>query len=386
MSSTIIVQNDLTQPNMPYINPAHKPGHPNRHIIVTGATERTSYSDPIPTQQQSLPDTDLCFSKAALKTCTLTNDDNIDNKDAWTSISTTVTTSLPVVAPKPSSPYGNMACDWRMSEHSPLAFTPNNGYASDSPSSSSVSPTPSIHRFFLTGDNESMRAGPSDLNLTLDAHPFHKSARDVRHPETLHELKIVSVRGTVRGVKNRVRAGIQAFVEQDETNKNWKNIEEGRIIFYTTSMRIVRDTYERCVHTRQILQTHMVEYEERDVFMSRENQLELKQRIKCEEVDVPQVFADGVHLGGASEIDEMNENSELRRIFQHFNKIAAHVMSSCDGCGGYRYIPCASCHGSKKSLNRNHFTEEFLTLRCIICDENGLVRCESCNPVTTETT
>ena len=53
--------------------------------------------------------------------------------------------------------------------------------------------------------------------------------------------------------------------------------------------------------------------------------------------------------------------------------------SSCDTCGGYRYVPCAVCHGSKKSLRRNHFTEEFQTLRCVICDENGLVKCDKCN-------
>lgn len=54
-------------------------------------------------------------------------------------------------------------------------------------------------------------------------------------------------------------------------------------------------------------------------------------------------------------------------------------MGSCERCGGYRYIPCLVCHGSRKSLHRNHFTEEFCALRCITCDENGLVRCDACN-------
>ena len=53
-------------------------------------------------------------------------------------------------------------------------------------------------------------------------------------------------------------------------------------------------------------------------------------------------------------------------------------MTSCDRCGGYRYVPCPHCHGSKKSLHRNHFTEEFCALRCIACDENGLVKCDNC--------
>ena len=60
----------------------------------------------------------------------------------------------------------------------------------------------------------------------------------------------------------------------------------------------------------------------------------------------------------------------------YFQKI--QVRSSCDKCGGYRFLPCTSCHGSKKSLHRNEFTEEFCALRCMQCDENGLVRCVEC--------
>ena len=54
------------------------------------------------------------------------------------------------------------------------------------------------------------------------------------------------------------------------------------------------------------------------------------------------------------------------------------VRSSCDKCGGYRFLPCTHCHGSKKSLLRNEFTEEFCALRCMQCDENGLMRCDEC--------
>lgn len=59
-----------------------------------------------------------------------------------------------------------------------------------------------------------------------------------------------------------------------------------------------------------------------------------------------------------------------------FQKI--DVKSSCEKCGGYRYMPCNFCHGSKKSLRRNHFTDEFCALRCMQCDENGLLRCDLC--------
>lgn len=64
-------------------------------------------------------------------------------------------------------------------------------------------------------------------------------------------------------------------------------------------------------------------------------------------------------------------------LFSVFQKVSR--PSRCDACGGYRYVPCPVCHGSKKSLRRNNFTEEFQTLRCVVCDANGLVKCEQCN-------
>ena len=51
----------------------------------------------------------------------------------------------------------------------------------------------------------------------------------------------------------------------------------------------------------------------------------------------------------------------------------------CDSCGGYRYLPCSVCSGSKKSIHRNHFTAEFVALKCITCNEAGLIRCVACS-------
>uniref|UniRef100_A0A8W8L260 Glutaredoxin n=1 Tax=Magallana gigas TaxID=29159 RepID=A0A8W8L260_MAGGI len=75
-------------------------------------------------------------------------------------------------------------------------------------------------------------------------------------------------------------------------------------------------------------------------------------------------------------LERLNESGELRHILANFTKI--DVKSSCEKCGGYRYMPCNFCHGSKKSLRRNNFTDEFCALRCMQCDENGLLRCDLC--------
>ncbi|KAH3692278.1 glutaredoxin domain-containing cysteine-rich protein CG31559-like [Dreissena polymorpha] len=200
--------------------------------------------------------------------------------------------------------------------------------------------------------------------------------RDVSNPGTIREKQIVSSRGSIRGVKNRVRAGIATFLEQNGFSRDYRTEEKGKVIVYTTSMTVVRKTADHCKAIRNILQTHMVRYEERDLFMSAENQRELTERLGQSAIVLPQVFADGVHIGDLNAVQHLNETGELRHMFENFTKI--QVRSNCEKCGGYRYLPCAMCHGSKKSLHRNDFTEEFCALRCMTCDENGLVRCDLC--------
>ena len=80
--------------------------------------------------------------------------------------------------------------------------------------------------------------------------------------------------------------------------QNYRALEKDKIVVYTTSMMVVRETHEHCKTVRNILMTHMLEYEERDIFMSRDNQRELQERLAgAQNVDVPQVFVDGQHLG-----------------------------------------------------------------------------------------
>ncbi|XP_005104531.1 glutaredoxin domain-containing cysteine-rich protein CG31559 isoform X2 [Aplysia californica] len=211
------------------------------------------------------------------------------------------------------------------------------------------------------------------------ADPVFVGRRDVRDPKSVHERQIVSSKGTVRGFKNRVRAGIATFWAQPDDQRNYRQLEQGKIVIYATTMSVVRETSERCKVVRCLLQNHMVRYEERDLYMSREIQQELRQRLAQEgvsEVRLPHVFADGIHLGGSDELEKLNEAGELRGLLDSYAKIVVRIM--CEKCGGYRFVPCETCHGSKRSLIRNHFTEEFCALRCMQCDENGLRRCDMC--------
>ena len=69
------------------------------------------------------------------------------------------------------------------------------------------------------------------------------------------------------------------------------------MVLYTTGVKVVRDTYDKCLRVKKILQTHMVRHEERDVSVSRDEHRQLADRLGSASVDLPQVFADGLHIG-----------------------------------------------------------------------------------------
>uniref|UniRef100_A0A1A9WCH7 Glutaredoxin domain-containing protein n=1 Tax=Glossina brevipalpis TaxID=37001 RepID=A0A1A9WCH7_9MUSC len=157
---------------------------------------------------------------------------------------------------------------------------------------------------------------------------------------------------------------------------NYKEKDSGKVVLYTTSMGIIRDTYAKCSNVKQILRTLLVKFEERDVFMSLEYQQEIKERMHSDIIKVPQLFVEGQHIGDAETVERLNESGELRQLLKPYKSIA--TAYTCQTCGGYRLLPCPSCNGSKKSVHRNHFTAEFVALKCMNCDEVGLVKCHNC--------
>ncbi|XP_059056884.1 glutaredoxin domain-containing cysteine-rich protein CG31559-like [Achroia grisella] len=204
---------------------------------------------------------------------------------------------------------------------------------------------------------------------------FFAGIKDYKNEEAPSTIK--SSKGTIRGVKNRVRAGIATFLQIQSTTKSYKEKDAGKVVIYTTTMGIVRSTYQRCVLVKKILRNLLVKYEERDVFMSTEYQDEIMDRMKSDQILVPQLFVDGYHIGDADTVEKLNECGELRKMLKPYK--SPDACNTCQVCGGFRLLPCRICNGSKKSLHRNHFTAEFVALKCMNCDEVGLVRCEACS-------
>ncbi|XP_035273171.1 glutaredoxin domain-containing cysteine-rich protein 1-like [Anguilla anguilla] len=213
---------------------------------------------------------------------------------------------------------------------------------------------------------------PDDLLL-------YASASKDRHFST-KRVNILSKNGTVRGVKHKVSAGQVLFNNLSSVYGPSVKVEFGQIVIYTTSFRVVRNTFERCELVRKIFQNHRVKFLEKNVALNGEFSKELEKRCRTvgEPPSLPVVFIDGHYLGGAEKIMGMNESGDLQDLLTKIERV--QHPHTCPTCGGFAFVPCPMCHGSKMSVFRNCFTDSFKALKCTACNENGLQPCPSCTP------
>ncbi|KAL3844460.1 hypothetical protein ACJIZ3_001863 [Penstemon smallii] len=147
---------------------------------------------------------------------------------------------------------------------------------------------------------------------------------------------------------------------------------ENVVVVYTTSLGGVRRTYEDCNRVRQLMETHMVAYDERDVSLHGGFLSEMRELLG-EGVGVPRVFVKGRYLGGVEEVVGLNETGRLSRILNWARVERGVGRMGCEGCGGARFVPCLECGGSCKIVVVGGQRE-----RCGECNENGLVHCPVC--------
>jgi len=186
-------------------------------------------------------------------------------------------------------------------------------------------------------------------------------------------VTIFSRRGSVRGVKSKVRKNVGKLVHQDSKS------EHGKCVLYLTSLGIIRSTQENCLTVTKILRNLLIKYEERDVSISRKHLQALREKLGCRDkisVPLPQLFVNGRLIGGSASVEFLNENGLLRRLLRPFQKEYSKE-EMCRTCGGYKMHPCTICSGSRKSSVRNRFTVR--ALRCTHCNKAGLVPCQQCS-------
>ncbi|XP_028774733.1 uncharacterized protein LOC114731675 [Neltuma alba] len=148
------------------------------------------------------------------------------------------------------------------------------------------------------------------------------------------------------------------------------------VVIYTTSLGGVRKTFEDCNRVREVLESHRVVYDERDVSLHGEFLKEMKEMVG-EGVTVPRVFVKGRYIGGAEEVVELNESGRLGRILNATRVERGIGRQACEGCGGARFVPCLECGGSCKVIETAASGGE-VKRRCPHCNENGLVHCPAC--------
>ncbi|XP_027364631.1 uncharacterized protein LOC113871730 [Abrus precatorius] len=142
------------------------------------------------------------------------------------------------------------------------------------------------------------------------------------------------------------------------------------VIFYTTTLRGIRKTFEDCNKIRFLLQSFKVIYFERDISMHKEFREELWSNLDGKTLP-PRLFVKGRYIGGAEEILNLHEQGKLKQLFEGVPMDWSN--GPCDACGGIRFVLCFKCNGSNKVIAENGEINQ-----CSQCNENGLIVCPYC--------
>ncbi|KAG8128674.1 hypothetical protein E2320_015482 [Naja naja] len=147
-------------------------------------------------------------------------------------------------------------------------------------------------------------------------------------------------------------------------------LDFGRIIIYTSNLKIIRTP------------------------LSKE---ELMERIMQNEGVDDSSFMNSEERGGSSSVQsngninsDETESGHNQQVWVCVNRYKGKLFNqafvfqegneenSCSQCKGSGSAPCAVCHGSKFSMLANRFKESYRALRCPACNENGQQPCQIC--------
>lgn len=147
---------------------------------------------------------------------------------------------------------------------------------------------------------------------------------------------------------------------------------EESVVFYTTTLRGIRKTFDDCNMIRFLLDSFKVKYYERDVSMHREYREELR-RISVSETEVlpPVLFVKGRCIGGAQRVLSLHEQGKFKVLF---DGVPVAGDKCCRRCDGFRFLMCDGCGGSRRIVSGDGSR-----IQCLICNENGLIVCVDCS-------
>ncbi|KAI6653739.1 hypothetical protein LOD99_3243 [Oopsacas minuta] len=203
-------------------------------------------------------------------------------------------------------------------------------------------------------------------------------------PNNSTESVIMSRSGTVRGIHKGVQNRLSMFNACEKESQlselmiklildeaaNSETAFPGKVVFYTTSLTSIREISAHCTRIKHILNTHRINFDERDIFLHPAFGDELRERLNCKQISVPYVFCKGLLVGDNDKLESLNEDGELLAMLKEFQQAQ---LKNCTTCGNRRFVLCNWCKGSKKGLKHN-----FGFLKCTVCNVNGLQPCADC--------
>eukprot|EP00055_Hartaetosiga_balthica_P009848 m.40359 g.40359 ORF g.40359 m.40359 type:complete len:572 (+) comp6921_c0_seq5:61-1776(+) len=193
----------------------------------------------------------------------------------------------------------------------------------------------------------------------------------------LRQTSVKSLSGTIRGKRHGVRSVVGAFTQSSKfkselLEKLHDEEKNNTIVLYITSVTGIRSTYESCQKMIKIFQLQGKKYRVKNIALDSRFAKELAERLSPE-ATVPQAFVNFAHLGDLERVTQLNESKKLNEILHSFET----STSDCDKCGGSGFYPCTWCFGSKKSI-KTSFAKTDSVLKCTVCNEIGLQRCDAC--------
>ncbi|XP_010451987.1 PREDICTED: glutaredoxin domain-containing cysteine-rich protein 1-like [Camelina sativa] len=228
-----------------------------------------------------------------------------------------------------------------------------------------------IDDFSRVDDEENHILFPVEEEIEKDENtlpPVIRVEEDRRKEENVNALQLVNV--TAEGVIGEDGdAVIDPFLEFDERCPPGG---EESVVFYTTTLRGIRKTFDDCDMIRFLLDSFKVKYYERDVSMHREYREELRRISAADETEVlpPVLFVKGRCIGGAQRVLGLHEQGKFKVLFEG---VPIAGDERCLRCDGFRFLMCDGCRGSRRIINGDGSR-----IQCLICNENGLVVCVDC--------
>ncbi|XP_019416345.1 PREDICTED: uncharacterized protein At5g39865-like [Lupinus angustifolius] len=147
--------------------------------------------------------------------------------------------------------------------------------------------------------------------------------------------------------------------------------DHNTIVFYFTTLRVIRRTYEDCRVVRSILQGLGINVDERDVSIDDRFRDELRDILGRWNITLPCVFIGGKYVGGVDDVKRLYDNGDLQNLIENLPR---SKPNGCDICGGLRFVVCDICDGSHKVF----IEKSGITMKCGTCNANGLIRCPMC--------